>query len=250
MSLIELSKVFSEYGIYPQNHFTSDKSLSVYEKYFPNDPYNNDLKIILEKQPLTSKFGADLPWWGVNYFNHSPGKRIMAISQDTNAREAGSIALHSHLMGKNNLDKEISVWKGMKTFKEFFDNFLSNYNYLYVTDAGKVRNPGNGKIDKEKSAKLLFKEITICNPDLIIVFGINPTRILNLTYPSEENISKEIKYAGIPNLNIPIERNGKKYVISPFLTGQGRYGKDRSREDFTNGYNKAIELIKRTLYEK
>lgn len=184
MSLLELSKLFSEYKIYPQDDYTPEKSFKLYEKDFSNDPYVNDVNKILKAQPSKSEYCADLPWWGVNYFDDSPGKRVMAISQDTNAKETGSIALHSHLIDKNNLNKEIikDRWKNMKLFKEFFDKFLNNYNYLYVTDARKAREKNKGLSDNEKSIMLLKKEIEICNPNLIIVFGTGTARRIGLKY--------------------------------------------------------------------
>lgn len=247
MSIIELSSLFSDYKIYPQDDYTSKKSFKLYENEFPNDPYVKDVNFILSSQDKKSEFCADLPWWGANYFDQSTGKRIMAISQDTNAPEAGSIALHSHLMGKNSLGLEIEndKWKNMKFFKEFFDKFLNDYNYLYVTDARKVRKKNKGPFNNEESMVLLQKEIRICNPDLIIVFGTGTANRLGLKYSA----SRKIKIKDIQNFRNPIAYNGRKYIISPFLTGQGRFGKGRTIEDFENGKNKAIELIKSILTE-
>lgn len=90
--LTQLSQLFAQYKIYPDEKFTSDSPLRYFQKLYPNNYYSiqtQDFIKIHNYEP--TKRGADLPWWGKNYFIENSEFKVMIISQDSLSKDAGSI---------------------------------------------------------------------------------------------------------------------------------------------------------------
>ena len=94
-----LAETFAKYKIIPNKCYGYDSPARVFQRLFPDDHYAKDIEnLILYNNYKPSKRGSDLPWWGKEYFGSKAGKRVIIISQDSLAQDAGSIVFFCHLM--------------------------------------------------------------------------------------------------------------------------------------------------------
>lgn len=196
-------------GLYPTNYYT--RELGEFLKYHSYQPLQR---------------GADLPWWGCNYFSNMSGARTMIISQDSLANDAGSVVFWAQLFSvikneanyKNYIshltDKELFRFSSWNKVYNQLCNWKLDLDFCFITDAAKVYKYGSWKnrdFDKKRSKELLLEEIEICNPDLIIILGAEPLKLLE----------PDIKYGDIVDSGKIININNFKVVVSPFIIGNG-----------------------------
>jgi len=122
----QLAQLFAEYEIYPKEKFTVDTLAGWFlensDNYYAQDLRND----FLPKQNYQSeKRGADLPWWGKEYFSEQKGKRIFIVAQDSGTPDAGSIVFWAHLFGSPNSGlykefKKIFVAARLKFLRQVF----------------------------------------------------------------------------------------------------------------------------------
>lgn len=95
-----LAKTFADYKIIPKNCYVDNSPVRVFQRLFPDDHYAKDIeRFIFYNNYERLRRGSDLPWWGKEYFSSKVGKkRVMIISQDSLAQDAGSIVFFCHLM--------------------------------------------------------------------------------------------------------------------------------------------------------
>lgn len=223
----ELAQHFAEYKIYPISCYKdvtpARKFIRESEDSYSDNDYAEGLKIILSYQDYKpTKRGADLPFWGKEYFsdkNVTP--RVLIVAQDSNYNDAGSIVLNAHRMYYG-LKSQLAKWE-------------INSDFLYMTDARKVfENNSRNVFNEEESKKLLEKEINICDPDLIILLGKSPLELLDKT--------KGEKFGTVVESGELISILGRGCVVSPYP-----FGKGCKRHDFPNRMGIATELIKKEL---
>lgn len=100
------SPVRSFQHIYPENHFSSQVEIFLREHIYK-----------------PSQRGADLPWWGSKYFTDESGRRIIVISQDSLAPDAGSIVFYACLYSVvNSKDDYINFTQGLDSKNLFAFN--------------------------------------------------------------------------------------------------------------------------------
>lgn len=241
----ELAQLFAKHKTYSHKCYGSHSPVEIFQRMFPDDPYGRDLKTFLACQNyVPERRGADLPWWGRKYFTDQGGFRVLVVSQDSLAKEAGSIVLWTHLMPVINSESEYKkLADQLNTQKPFsFRNWSKiknqliewdmDFNFLYITDAMKVYKKGSWEdrdFDKEKSKKLLGDEIEFCNPNLIILLGASPLHLL----------MEDKSYASLADSGNPFLVNGRKYIVAPFLIGNGR-----TQPNFEKRLGIATNLIK------
>lgn len=240
--IIKLSNIFSQYKIYPVGKYISGSPVRCFQRLFHQNYYTSQIETFLQSHAYKPvQRGADLPWWGSKYFTDESGHRVMIISQDSLAKDAGSIVFWSCLYSLVNSEEEYSKFTQClgekKTFrfnswKKIYDQ-LSEWNidlqFCYITDASKVYKEGSwkdGDFDKIKSKKLLEEEIEYCKPDLLILLGSAPLAILD----------KNLSYRDVVGTQIDI--NGFKCIVSTFLTGNAL-----AQPNFKNRLKEASELI-------
>ncbi|MDD4333419.1 MAG: hypothetical protein PHT51_04890 [Patescibacteria group bacterium] len=228
----ELFKLFSYYKIYPKECYKEHSPVKVFQKLYPDNYFSKDLDELLKFHNYKqTKRGADLPWWGENYFKNVEGFRILIVSQDSLVPDAGSIVLFSQLFSeikaveKNKYDEfeneltnsRRSFFNSWKTIQGILNYWNLDFNFLYITDASKVYNFNSWKdfdFDKVKSKELLEDEIDLCNPDLIILLGRNPLILL------DQNLSKDFTNLIMDERIVKIM--GRNCIVSPFLVGMGK----------------------------
>jgi len=169
----------------------------------------------------------------------------MIISQDSLAKDAGSIVFWANLFGvirdKYDYDRFTELLDDPKVFEynkwqRVYNQLIKwkiNLEYCYITDASKVYWPDlqNKKgFNKEASKRLLKKEIEFCKPDLIILLGGQPLKLLF-----------DIEYKDVVEKGEYIFLNGIPCVVSPFITGQGHTQKN---------YHKRLEIASKLILEK
>lgn len=241
----KLAQIFAKFRIYSRKCYMDYSPVRVFQKIFPNDHYSRSLEAFLHFQNyMPERRGADLPWWGKKFFTKQVGFRILIVSQDSLAEEAGSIVLFSHLMPIINDDVEYKKYTILLNAKMSFSfnswskikNQLIDWNvdfdFLYITDAMKVYRKGswiNRDFNREKSKELLEAEIEFCNPNLIILLGASPLHLLDNTK----------NYSFIIDSGKPFLINGRECVVSPFLIGNGR-----TQPNFKKRLEMATNLIK------
>ena len=243
----ELAHLFIQYQIYSKDCYDSYSPVSVFQKEFPQNYYAKDLEIFISQQNYESiQRGADLPWWGKKYFTKEINYRVMVISQDSLAKDAGSIVFAAHFFPPElDFDRYQKYYPqyinemGVKKYfspnklRKVIDQFIEwgiDFDFLYITDASKVYKEGSWKdkdFDKTKSKKLLELEIEFCKPDLIILLGAQPLNLLDKTK----------NYNSIIESGKSILVNDKKCVVAPFFIGNGPAGNKNGR-----GFKKRLEI--------
>ena len=237
--IIALSKIFARYKIYPIDKYISQSPVRHFQHIYPENYFSSQIEIFLRGhiyKPVQR--GADLPWWGFEYFTNKSDRRVMVISQDSLAGDAGSIVfwacLYSVLNPKDEYRKFIQelgfAFKGWETMWKQLCDWKIDLSFCYVTDASKVykKNSWEDKdFDKQKSKELLEAEIEFCNPDLIILLGAKPLYLLDRTK----------NYTFVVESGNPLLIKGKKCVVAPFLIGNGPVGNRHGM-----GFKKRLEI--------
>ncbi|MBU2109908.1 hypothetical protein KKB71_03090 [Patescibacteria group bacterium] len=226
---------------------------------FPMNHYSQDLEIFFSLQNYNPvQRGADLPWWGKDYFSGKKSfRRVMIIGQDSLAKDAGSIIFaaqffppdigavqyqefYQEYINKMGVKKYFSPNK-LKRVENQFIEWRIDFNFLYITDASKVYKKGSRKnhdFDKEKSKELLEAEIEFCNPDLTILLGKSPLLLLDKTK----------NYASVVESGELILLNNKKCIVAPFFIGNGPAGNNRGKR--TLGFERRLEIATNLILKK
>jgi len=244
--IMALSQIFAEYQIYPLSCYKANSPLRVFQKLYPDNYYAKDVEIFLslhDYKPI--RRGADLPWWGECYFEDDGKKRVMIVSQDSLAQDAGSVVFWAHLYevigSRYEYDRFTQRLEDPKLFE--YNKWQRSYSQImrwkidlkhcYITDASKVywQNLQHRKgFNREASRSLLKREIDFVRPDLIILLGGDPLKLLfGLEYKDVVEKGEYIFYRGIP------------CVVSPFITGQGHTQKN---------YYKRLEIASGLIHKK
>lgn len=228
----ELAALFAKYKTHPKSRFDGTSAARVFQKMFPNNHYSKDIGTFLQAQNYKpAQRGADMPWWGLNFFTDLPKRKVCIVAQDTNSKDAGSVALYAHLFqsvgGNRAIFREFEERLGTK--RSFFSSWNAvreqllawdiNLDDAYITDAKKVYAKGSWKdrdFDVERSKELLEAELRLCKPDLVILLGGSP---LSLFAP-------DVRYADAVVAKEPPTLCGAKTVVAPFFIGNGRTQKD------------------------
>jgi len=249
----ELAKLFAKYKIYPKSCYNDYSPARVFQKFFQDNHYSKDLEIFISQQNYEpTQRGADLPWWGKKYFTKERNSRVMVISQDSLAKNAGSIVFASQFfppdLGPDQYQKFYQKYINKMEVKKYFspnklrkitDQFIGweiGFDFLYITDASKVYKKGSRKnFNKEKSKKLLELEIEFCNPDLIILLGAQPLHLLGIK-----------DYAFVVESGEIITIKNKKCVVAPFFIGNGPAG-NRGGKGFKKRLEIASNLIRKLI---
>ncbi|MBS4031994.1 MAG: hypothetical protein KGZ63_11330 [Clostridiales bacterium] len=89
--LQELSVIFKNYKIFPLACYKNGAPLRRFQELYPADHYSSQIEAFMQYHdyPHVPR-GSDLPWWGEYFFSNSKGFRVMVISQDSLAKDAGS----------------------------------------------------------------------------------------------------------------------------------------------------------------
>ncbi len=240
--IIKLSNIFVPYKIYPASKCVSGSSLRCFQQLYPKNYYSLQVELFLHSHMYKPvQRGADLPWWGSKYFTDQPGNRAMIVSQDSLAKDAGSIVfwvcLYSLVNSREEYSKFTQCLGEKKAFR--FNSWKKIYSQLsawnidmrfcYITDASKVYKGGSWKnrdFDKIKSKRLLEEEIKHCKPDFLILLGAAPLAILDGNLAYRDVVGKQINICGF------------KCIVSPFLTGNAP-----TQPNFKNRLKNASELI-------
>jgi hypothetical protein len=246
----ELGELFRPYGIYPQDRFNETTAFKVFQKTHPDHHFAREAQYLIGTQQRHSeRIGADLPYWGKNYFSNDHNTRYFVISQDSNSLDAGSIVFYANLMNNeidpNTIQAYINRYSltAFKSWKDARDFLLSDLkldmDYVYLTDAKKVYPKGkreqNHQADQkqrqkwlaeceEMSRELIFKEISLCSPDVIIAMGSNALRLLNPNSPTQSAVLGSNLL--VQRLKDPIKcKDGKminRFIYSPLPSGANR----------------------------
>jgi len=248
MSIDVISRMFADYKVFPEEAFREYSPLRVFQKKYPDNYYSNEVEEMMKIQKYKQiKRGADLPWWGKDFFKGNEKTKVMIVSQDSLSEDAGSIVFWSQLYGiiNNKMDYESynSLLRQRKLFSYNSWNKVNkqlgewniDLNNCYITDAAKVYKEVSYKerdFDNAESKKLLVAEIEVCNPDLIILLGGQPLRLL----------IPKIEYSAAVDSGEYLDFNGVKVVVSPFITGQGH-----TQKNYKDRLNIATELIKKEI---
>jgi hypothetical protein len=246
----QLGELFRPYGIYPQDRFNEKTAFKVFQKTHPDHHYSREAQYLISTQQRHSdRIGADLPYWGKNYFSNDHKTRYFIISQDSNSLDAGSIVFYANLMNSENHPEDITTYisrfgltpfKSWKDAREFFLTDLElDMDYVYITDAKKVYPKGkreqNYQADQkqrqkwlaeceEHSRELIFKEISFCSPDVIITMGTNALSLLNPNSLSQSILIEKNQLK--QKLEHPIicqdGRVLEEFIYSPLPSGANR----------------------------
>lgn len=220
-----LSKIFARYKTYPIGKYILQSPVRHFQHLYPKNYFSSQIEIFLREHIYKpAQRGADLPWWGSKYFTDESGRRVMVISQDSLAEDAGSIVFWACLYSVvKSEDEYIKFTQGLNsenpfTFKswETMQKQLLDWNidlrFCYITDASKVYKDDSWKsFDKPKSKALLEAEIEFCNPNLIILLGASPLSLIDST----QNYTRSVEAGKL------LQLGNKKYVVAPFPIGQG-----------------------------
>lgn len=223
-----LSQVFAHHRTYPISKYTSGTPLRVFQALYPEDHYSVEIAAFLESHDYNpTQRGADLPWWGPKFFTDEPGCRVMVIAQDSYAEDAGSIVFYAALFpmicSEHAYRGFTARLRAPKTFgygswRAVRDRLVAwniKLEFCYITDAAKVYKSDSweyGDLDREGSVELLQREIAVCGPQLIILLGGDPLRLLR----------KGLDYGTVVEGGKPIVVGGISCVVSPFFIGNGR----------------------------
>jgi hypothetical protein len=243
-----ISRVFADYNVFPEENFKENSPLRVFQKLYPDNYYSNEVEALikLQKDKQITR-GADLPWWGKEFFESNEKNKVMIVSQDSLSEDAGSIVFWSQLYGVINSKEDYETYNSLLGQRNLFSynswnkvnkqlgEWNIDLNNCYITDAAKVYKEASYKdrdFDNTKSKELLVAEIEVCKPNLIILLGGQPLKLL---FP-------EVKYSDTVEHGEYLNFNGVKVVVSPFITGQGHTQKNyKERLDITS------KLIRNTL---
>jgi len=238
-----LSKIFARYKTYPIDKYIPQSPVRRFQHLYPENYFSSQIEIFLREHIYKpSQKGADLPWWGSEYFTNKLGCRIMVISQDSLAKNAGSIVFWACLYPVvNSKDEYIKFTQGLDsknlfafnrwetTRKQLLD-WKIDLKFCYITDASKVyKNDSWKDFDKQKSKALLEAEIEFCNPELVILLGASPLFLIDPTQ----------NYAHAVEAGKLLQFGDRKYVVAPFPIGQGR-----THKNFKKRLEIASSLIK------
>lgn len=223
----DISRQYAKYKIFPDCYYSSGSPVEAFIRLYPDNYYFRELVEFLKfhSYPPVQR-GADLPWWGCNYFSSFPGKRTMIISQDSLSNDAGSIAFWAQLFSVIKNEDDYKYYTSQLTDRNLFRynswnkvynqlyNWKLDLSYCFITDAAKVYKYGSWKdrdFDRQRSKELLLEEIELCKPDLIIILGSAPLTLLN----------PDLRYADIVDSGKTINISNAKCVVSPFIIGNG-----------------------------
>jgi len=218
--ILKLAEIFAEYKLYPSECFDNTSIAHIFQSTHSTDNYSKDLhKILLMQQYKPEQRGADLPYWGNRFFQDNLSIRVMVISQDSNALDAGSVVFHACLwpyMEKEEYKKyiknnKLKAYAGYDLSKDLIQ--VLDLDYIYITDASKVYKKDTREdknFDKIRSKELIEREISICDPDLIILLGNQPMKFMGF---KEE--FKEV-------CNSVLISEDKSYIIAPFPSRRNR----------------------------
>lgn len=248
--IIALGKMFNNYKIYPQSRYKENTALKRFQETHPKDHYALEVQFLLKQQDeYSDRIGADLPYWGAKYFSNEKRKRYFIIFQDSNSRDAGSIVFYANLMNQNMTASEVNQYIRQNELTPFrswndakellFNNLEIDINFVYLTDAKKVY--PEGKIEANKSAEqrerqkwlqsetelsrqLIYEEIAICSPDIVIALGSNAQMLLNPNTPSQSEILAGDSLIQPLAKNIPLKNGGElhTFIYSPLPSGANR----------------------------
>jgi hypothetical protein len=248
MCIDVISRVFADYKVFPEEAFKEKSPLRVFQKLYPDNYYSNEVEALIKLQKYKQiTRGADLPWWGKEFFQCNEKNKVMIISQDSLSEDAGSIVFWSQLYGVINSKEEYESYNTLLGQKKLFSynswnkvnkqlgEWNIDLNNCYITDAAKVYKELSYKdrdFDNAKSKELLVAEIEVCKPNLIILLGGQPLRLL----------IPKVLYSDVVDNGEYQNFNGVKVVISPFITGQGH-----TQKNYKERLNIASRLIKNTL---
>ena len=238
-----LSKIFARYKTYPIDKYIFQSPVRCFQHLYPKNYFSSQIEIFLREHIYKpSQRGVDLPWWGSKYFTDESGCRVMVISQDSLAEDAGSIVfyacLYSVVKSENEYikftqglgSKNPFTFKSWEMMRKQLLDWKIDLRFCYVTDASKVyKNDSWKNFDKSKSKALLEAEIEFCNPDLIILLGASPLFLIDPTQ----------NYACAVEAGKQLQFGGRKYVVAPFPIGQGR-----THKNFKKRLEIASSLIK------
>jgi hypothetical protein len=198
-----LGELFAEYKVYPNECFPETSTVRKFQKTHPWDPYAQDLNKLLPLQQYNpQQRGADLPWWGEKFFSATGDFRVMVISQDSLTEDAGSVVFHACFMTSMDLpsykryrrEHHIEHFRSWGMAKELL-NQMSELKNMYITDASKVYIKGSWKdrdFDSDLSRKLLVEEIELCDPNLLVLLGASPLRLLAPKETFSQVVGREI----------------------------------------------------------
>jgi hypothetical protein len=221
--------------------------MQVFHELYPTDHYASDIMAFLQEQDyMPVRRGADLPWWGEEFFQDNGNNKAMLVSQDSLSADSGSVAFYAHIMQSVNNEAEFRgvyhrLEEGYQRFgygnwskiKEMITDWGIGFENMFITDAAKVyRENSNDKFDLKKSKELLKKEIEFCKPDKLILLGSRPLDLL----------TKEYNYATVVDQAEVVKIEGIKTVVCPFPTGNGR-----SQKNFCQRMDNSRRLIKEVL---
>lgn len=248
MSVInELSKLYAEYKIYPAGTYHTGTPMQVFQELYPTDYYAREITVFLQEQVyMPFRRGADLPWWGEEFFQKNGNKKAMLVSQDSLSADSGSVAFYAHIMRVVNNEAEFRAfyhkladeyrrfgYGNWSKIKEMITDWGIGFENMFITDAAKVyREDSNDKFDLKKSKELLKKEIEFCKPDMLILLGSRPLDLL----------TKEYSYATVVDQAEIVKIESINTVVCPFPTGNGR-----SQKNFCQRMDNSRRLIKEVL---
>lgn len=241
----ELAQLFVKFRIYSNRYCNDGSAVRIFQKMFTYDHYSRDLETFLTFQNyIPERRGVDLPWCGKKFFTKQTDFRTLIVSQDSLAKEAGSIVLFTHLMpvidNEAQYRKYTSQLNAGKTFsfnswnkiKSQLIKWNIDFDFLYITDAMKVYKKGSLEdrdFDRKESKKLLEAEIEFCNPNLVILLGASPLHLLE----------RDKNYASAVEGGKSILIQGRKCIVAPFLIGKGH-----TQPHFKKRLEMATDLIK------
>jgi len=240
----KLAQIFAQYKIYPREKFTIDPEAGWFLENSDNY-YAEGLKSdFLPKQNYQSeKRGADLPFWGKEYFSNKGGKRVFMVAQDSKTPDAGSIVFWAHLFGNLDLYEKFKSAFGINPKKLLrYDKFILeecglSLDFLYRTDAKKIYKDNSWeKFNYDQSQNLLEDEINFCRPDAIIFLGRSGLELLG------EKCKLADYYRGDENIRI----KGVDCFVFPFPTGMGLIWKKK----YQNEVKIEIGKLKNKLHGK
>ncbi len=237
--IIELAKIFAKYKIYPKEKFTINTAVGWFlensDNYYAQHLRNDFLP---EQNYPSEKRGADLPFWGKEYFFRK-GKRIFIVAQDSKTSDAGSIVFWAHLFGNLDLYKRFRSAFGEDpetAFKKYSKFILEecklNLDFLYITDAKKVyQDNSREKFDDCQSQNLLKEEVNFCQPNVIIFLGLSGLELLT---------GKKWKLIDYYQSNEDIKIKGIDCFVFPFPTGKGSIWRNQEKVSGTFYYDMVI----------
>lgn len=155
----KLAKLFGKkngYKIYPKCCYDNCTLVRRFQKSFPEDHYSKGLKTFLYYQKYKpTQRGADLPWWGEDFFGAKKACRVMVIGQDTAVKDVGSIVLEAQF------------------FPDRFDEVINKIINKFGIDIGRRKRIKDQFVRKanyqerlEKATNLIKKEISRCRRKL------------------------------------------------------------------------------------